>query len=54
MPTRKIKAPPHQPCIHPEHRPPMHMVYQPGATYEHICPRCGAKTKFTVSGPIWK
>jgi hypothetical protein len=34
-------------CRHPEHKPPMHIVLEPG-TYEHTCPACGNKTIFTV------
>ena len=34
-------------CTHPEHKPPSHMVFEPG-TYEHTCPACGEQTIFTV------
>ena len=33
------------PCNHPEHRPPMHMVFEPGV-YVNTCPACGKKTVF--------
>ena len=35
------------PCLCPEHNPPMHIVLEPG-TYEHTCPLCGHKITFTV------
>ena len=35
------------PCMDSEHNPPMHIVLAPG-TYEHTCPSCGKKVKFTV------
>lgn len=44
--TRKIKDA-ELPCMHPEHNPPSHMVYEPG-TYEHTCPSCGKSMIFTV------
>lgn len=44
--TRKIKDF-QDPCLHPEHNPPSHMVYSPGI-YEHICPGCGKRMEFTV------
>lgn len=31
-----------QPCLHPEHNPPTHIVLEPGI-YEYVCPGCGAK-----------
>lgn len=34
-------------CLHPEHKPPMHIHLSPG-TYEHICPQCGHTTTFSV------
>jgi len=37
------------PCLHPEHEPPKHMVFEPGE-YEHTCPQCGKKTTFIVGG----
>jgi len=37
-----------QPCLHPEHDPPSHMVLEPGI-YEHTCPNCGRKMTFTVN-----
>ncbi len=45
------EAPP--PCLHPEHNPPTHMVFQPGV-YEHECPGCGRTKRFTVRGPSWQ
>jgi hypothetical protein len=36
------------PCMHPEHHPPMYMVYEPG-DYEYICPACGHITSFSGS-----
>lgn len=46
MPTRKIRDI-KPPCNHPDHKPPMHMVFKPGV-YEHICPACGEVITFTV------
>lgn len=40
------------PCMNPSHNPPMHIVLSPGV-YEHTCPGCGAKQRFTVAGPYW-
>jgi hypothetical protein len=40
-----------RPCVHPEHNPPMHMVYADGL-YEHICPGCGKKSRFSIDKPI--
>lgn len=37
-----------KPCLHPEHRPPSMMVYEPG-TYRYTCPICGKVTVFTVN-----
>ena len=51
MPTRKIKdLPKRDRCPSPEHNPPTNYVYEDGV-WEHICPRCGKKTKFTVEKP---
>lgn len=56
MPTRRLPDPdqkswvPH-PCMHPEHNPPKHMVFQPGH-YEHECPGCGRKQQFFVQGVV--
>jgi hypothetical protein len=53
MPIKKIKNPDSWnskmggPCLHPEHKPPQHMVFEPG-TYEHTCPACGKKIVFVV------
>lgn len=43
---RKIKDV-EQPCLHPEHNPPMHIYLAAGA-YEYTCPSCGKVTTFTV------
>jgi hypothetical protein len=42
MPTRKIRDyedinPKYKVCRHPEHKPPMHVVYEPGE-WERVCP----------------
>ncbi len=47
--TRKIAELPNA-CNHPEHNPPMHMVYENGI-WEHICPACGNLQIFTVNKP---
>ena len=55
MPTKKIErkqneatyAEQKKPCYHPDHRPPPYMVYPPGE-YEHVCPACGKRIRFTV------
>ena len=47
MPTKKIADAPPTPCLHLEHNPPSHRVYEPG-TYEHTCPGCGTKIIFNV------
>ena len=63
MPTRKIADLPEPtdgwflhkgitPCHHPEHNPPGTMVFPPGI-YEHECPACGKKTRFTVPVRGW-
>jgi hypothetical protein len=50
MPTRKIAdTDVKHPCMHPEHNPPGHRVYESGV-YEHTCPKCGEKQTFIV-GP---
>lgn len=36
-----------KPCLHPEHLPPKHLVYDPGE-YEYTCPACGNKIRFIV------
>lgn len=41
-----------QPCSHPEHRPPTHIVLESGE-YENECPGCGEKTRWTVTNPTW-
>ena len=43
---RKIADAP-QPCFHPEHNPPTHIVLEPGL-YEYTCPNCGRTSTFTV------
>lgn len=35
------------PCIHPEHRPPSHIVLSLG-TYKYMCPACGCVTLFNI------
>ena len=45
MPTIKIKE--YKPCLSSEHNPPSHMVFQPGE-YEHECPSCHKKQRFSV------
>lgn len=35
-------------CRHPEHDPPS-MMYLPAGLYEHQCPGCGSRTRFTGS-----
>lgn len=55
MPLKKIqpqndtwtKTKSYVPCNDPEHKPPSHMVYEPGE-YEWTCPSCGKVTKFIV------
>lgn len=43
----KIAGAPPEPCMSPEHNPPMHIVLEAG-TYEYTCPVCGHKQVFTV------
>lgn len=46
--TRKIAdLPKIHICNSPEHGPAMHIVYKPGI-YEHICPECRNRMRFTV------
>jgi hypothetical protein len=61
MPLRRLPDPEEEdiygpykkpPCLSPEHKPPMHMVLEPGR-YEWTCPKCGHKTIFVVTGPVW-
>lgn len=56
MPTRRIDDPENpesqRRCRHPEHEPPMHMVFPPGL-YEHECPGCGRKLVFRVDEMVW-
>lgn len=53
MPTRRIAdLPAPEVCKHREHDAPKHMVFQPGE-YEHECPACGAKYRFTVGATHW-
>jgi len=49
IPFRKF-AP--APCLHPEHRPPMHIVLEPG-THEHVCPACGHRTVLNAPSIVW-
>lgn len=30
-----------EPCSHPEHNPPSHLVIPRGKRYRHVCPSCG-------------
>jgi hypothetical protein len=51
MPIRKIAdLPLASPCRHPEHNPPALMTYENGV-YEHECPWCHHKQRFTVDKP---
>lgn len=43
---------PPEPCSDPDHSPPMHMVYEPGAWYEHVCPSC-RRTLFFSGPPVF-
>jgi hypothetical protein len=45
--TLEGKSYTHKRCSHPEHKPPMHIVLEPG-TYKHTCPGCGKVTTFEV------
>lgn len=36
-----------KPCMHPEHKPPTHIVLEPG-TYKYTCPACGEVTVFEI------
>lgn len=55
MPTRKLDEPEHkawtftrrEPCRNPDHDPPSMRLFPPGR-YEHTCPECGKKQRFTV------
>lgn len=49
MPTRRI-GDLEEPCRHPQHDPPGHMVWKPGV-YQHVCPGCRAQQTFTVTRP---
>lgn len=53
MPTRKLSDLPRQYCTDREHEPPAHMVYENGL-YEHECPSCGNKIRFTVNKPTFQ
>lgn len=46
-PTEKIGELWPRPCQDPDHKPPSHMVYEPG-TYKHTCPSCGFVSIFHV------
>jgi len=37
-------------CLHPEHDPPTHQVFENGV-YEHECPGCRATQTFVVNKP---
>lgn len=52
MPTRKLSDLPRAYCTDREHEPPQHMVYENGL-YEHECPSCGNKIRFTVNRPTF-
>lgn len=39
-----------EPCRHPEHQPPMHIVLENG-TYEYTCPGCGEVRTIVVNKP---
>lgn len=49
MSTQRVGDPP-VPCLHPEHRPPMHRAYPPGR-HVHTCPGCGETRPFTIYAP---
>lgn len=57
MPTKKIADPPEHerngPCRDPKHDPPSMMVYDPGI-YEHTCPGCKRRIRFTVRWSGWQ
>jgi hypothetical protein len=36
-----------EPCLDPEHNPPAMIVLEPGI-YEHTCPSCNNKIRFTI------
>lgn len=41
-----------EPCLSPEHRPPMHVVLEPGP-HRWRCPSCGHVTDFNVPRVTW-
>lgn len=44
MPFKKIAEEKDRPiCLHPEHKPPSHIVLKPGI-YQYTCPSCGKVT----------
>jgi hypothetical protein len=52
MPTRKVAAPePQEVCLSPEHDVPTSRCFTPGV-WEHECPSCGQKYRFTVCGQV--
>lgn len=52
MPLKKIAdLPDTERCQHPEHNPPAMIVLPPGI-YEHACPRCLRKVRFTVRNSV--
>ena len=51
MPTRKVRdLLAEELCLHPDHDPPTHQFFENGV-YEHECPCCGRKLRFTVRHP---
>lgn len=51
MPTRKIRdLAPEENCRNPDHDPPTHRLFDNGV-WEHECPGCHRKIKFTVRRP---
>lgn len=53
MVTKIADIPMDMTCFHPEHRPPDHLVLEPGV-YAHTCPGCGCISTFTVPRPHWR
>jgi hypothetical protein len=41
-----------EPCMHPQHNPPGHIVVPHGKIYDHVCPACGAI--FTIHGSVMR
>jgi len=42
-----------EPCIHPEHNPPGHIVIKQGDILEHECPACKEITILRPSMVTW-